>query len=367
MSPDPDDFLLSSYRYHLPPERIAQYPAEKRDQARLFMLNAVSGETRHGHFADVVGLIDKKDVLVINDARVFPARLFGRKDSGGKAEVFLLEFPRQTAPGEALAIALVKSSKRPKVGGAIAIGDVSDDGLRCLMTEYLGDGKWRLRLFFPPGEDLPALLERLGKIPLPPYISRDERSPGQGPGQGRDRERYQTVYADKLGAVAAPTAGLHFTPELLAALAAKGVGIARLTLYVGYGTFAPVRSDTILGHAIHAEYIEVREDCVAAVTAVKRQGGKVWAVGTTTTRALEFAALTGELRPINGWCDLYIYPGFQFQVVDNLITNFHLPETSLMFLVAALCGRKKLLASYEAAIGAGYRFYSYGDAMAVYR
>ena len=363
MSPHPDDFLLSSYRYHLPPEQIAQYPADRRDQARLLMLNAVSGETRHGHFADVTTLIDKNDVLVINDTKVFSARLFGQKDSGGKAEVFLLEFPSQTTPGEAMATALVKSSKRPKPGGAIVVAE----HLRCQVEEDLGDGKLRLRLLFPPHEDLPTLLEQLGQIPLPPYISR--RGQGQDPGQspGQDRERYQTVYADKPGAVAAPTAGLHFTPALLAALAAKGVRIARLTLHVGYGTFAPVRSDNILGHAIHAEYIEVPDDCVAMVAAAKNQRSKVWAVGTTTTRALEFAALTGQLRPASGWCDLYIYPGFQFRVVDNLITNFHLPETSLMFLVAALCGRKRLLASYETAIRAGYRFYSYGDAMAIYR
>lgn len=359
MSPHPDDFLLSSYRYHLPPEQIAQYPSDRRDQARLLMLNAASGATRHGRFSDLIDLIDKNDVLVINDTRVFPARLLGRKDSGGKAEVFLLEFPRRIAPGEALATALVKSSKRPKAGGAIVIGD----GLRCLVAEDFGDGKMRLRLFFPPSEDLSALLERLGKIPLPPYINRHN----QEQGSSQDRERYQTVYADKPGAVAAPTAGLHFTPELLAALAAKGVGIARLTLHVGYGTFAPVRDGNILDHAIHAEYVEVPEDCVVAVAAAKSRSGKVWAVGTTTTRALEFAALSGELRPTSGWCDLYIYPGFQFRAVDNLITNFHLPETSLMFLVAALCGRERLLASYEAAIQAGYRFYSYGDAMVVYR
>jgi len=364
MPPHPDDFLLSSYRYHLPAAQIAQYPADRRDQARLLMLDAVSGEMKHGRFADIIDLIDKNDVLVINDTRVFPARLHGHKASGGKAEVFLLELPRQIAPGQALATALVKSSKRPKVGSAILVGDRRGDSLRCLVEEDMDDGKLRLRLSFAPGEDLPALLERLGQIPLPPYISRDEH-PATAPGQ--DRERYQTVYADKPGAVAAPTAGLHFTPELLAALAEKGVHLARLTLHVGYGTFAPVRSDNILGHAIHSEYIEVPEDCVAAIYEAKRLGGQVWAVGTTTTRALEFAAQSGELGATSGWCDLYIYPGFQFRAVDNLITNFHLPETSLMFLVAALCGRERLLACYKTAIREGYRFYSYGDAMAVYR
>jgi len=364
MSTHPDDFLLSSYRYHLPAAQIAQYPADRRDQARLLMLNAANGQMRHGRFADLISLIDKNDILVINDTRVFPARLHGHKASGGKAEVFLLEFPRQIAPGQALVTALVKSSKRPKTGSEIFVGDDFGVSLRCLVEEDMGDGKLRLRLFWPPGEDLSALLERLGQIPLPPYISRDEQP---ATGQSQDRERYQTVYANKPGAVAAPTAGLHFTPELLAALAEKGVRLARLTLHVGYGTFAPVRGDNILGHAIHSEYIEVPEDCVAAIGATKDRGGKIWAVGTTTTRALEFAALSGKLKATSGWCDLYIYPGFQFRVVDNLITNFHLPETSLMFLVAALCGREKLLACYETAIQAGYRFYSYGDAMAVYR
>ncbi|HBT96514.1 MAG TPA: tRNA preQ1(34) S-adenosylmethionine ribosyltransferase-isomerase QueA [Desulfobulbaceae bacterium] len=363
MPPNPDDFLLSSYRYHLPAAQIAQHPARKRDQARLLMLNAENGQIGHGHFADIIGLIDKNDAVIMNDTRVFPARLHGHKSSGGKAEVFLLEFPRRIAPGEALALALVKSSKRPKPGGEIFISDGFGDSLRCLVEEDVGDGKLLLRLSWPANEDLPALLEHLGQIPLPPYISRDERPAAQS----QDRERYQTVYADKPGAVAAPTAGLHFTPELLAALEEKGVRLARLTLHVGYGTFAPVRGGNILDHAIHSEYIEVPADCVAVARDTKRLGGKVWAVGTTTTRALEFAARSGKLEPTSGWCDLYIYPGFQFQVVDNLITNFHLPETSLMFLVAALCGREQLLACYETAIREGYRFYSYGDAMAVYR
>jgi S-adenosylmethionine:tRNA ribosyltransferase-isomerase len=359
MPPHPDDFLLSSYRYHLPQEQIAQYPADRRDQARLLMLNAARGEIEHGHFADIARLIGADDLLVMNDTRVFPARLLGQKASGGKAEVFLLELPQQRTAGEAVATALVKSSKRPKVGGEIVI----DRDLRCLVEDDLADGKLRLRLLFPPQENLASLLEKFGQIPLPPYISRDAQSQA-------DRERYQTVYAAKLGAVAAPTAGLHFTPELLAAVAAKGSRIARLTLHVGYGTFAPVRCDNILEHAIHSEYIEVPAACVEAIGETKRRGGKVWAVGTTTTRALEFAALNNNAesgpQAMAGWCDLFIYPGFQFRVVDNLITNFHLPETSLMFLVAALCGRERLLASYQEAIRQGYRFYSYGDAMAIY-
>jgi S-adenosylmethionine:tRNA ribosyltransferase-isomerase len=357
MPPHPDDFLLSSYRYHLPPAQIAQYPASQRDQARLLMIEAASGQIEHGRFADIVHLIGADDVLVMNDTRVFPARLAGRKASGGKAEVFLLEFPRLVDAGEAVAAALVKSSKRPKPGGEIFIGN----DLRCLVEEDLPDGKLRLRLFFRPEEALASLLERLGQVPLPPYISRDS-------GRPEDRDRYQTVYAEKLGAVAAPTAGLHFTPELLAKLRAKGTRIAHLTLHVGYGTFQPVRCENIVGHPIHAEYIEVPAACIEAITASRKKNGKVWAVGTTTTRALEFAARAGGgPQPASGWCDLFIYPGFQFQVVDNLITNFHLPETSLMFLVAALCGRERLLACYEAAIREGYRFYSYGDAMAVYR
>ncbi|MDR3088381.1 MAG: tRNA preQ1(34) S-adenosylmethionine ribosyltransferase-isomerase QueA [Desulfobulbaceae bacterium] len=358
LSTQPADFLLSSYRYTVPSGQIAQYPAEKRDEARLLMLDAESGRIDHGRFADIQTLLKANDVLIINDTRVFPARLLGHKASGGKAEIFLLALPRLVAPGQATAMALVKSSKRPKPGGEIFIGDA----LRALVEEDVGDGKLRLRLFFPPHERLDELLARCGRIPLPPYISRDQE-------RTEDRGRYQTVYAAKPGAVAAPTAGLHFTPELLAALVEKGVSIGRLTLHVGYGTFAPVRAEHILEHTIHSEYIEVPEECVAAIGESRRRGGKVWAVGTTTTRALEYAAALGggELKATRAWCDLYIYPGFQFRVVDNLITNFHLPETSLMFLVAAFCGRERLLACYETAIQRGYRFYSYGDAMAVYR
>jgi S-adenosylmethionine:tRNA ribosyltransferase-isomerase len=356
MPAHPDDLLLSSYRYHLPSARIAQYPADRRDQSRLLMLEATSGQIEHGHFADLSRLIGADDVLVMNDTRVFPARLLGQKASGGKAEVFLLELPQVVSPGEAVATALVKSSKRPKKGSEIFV----NDDLRSVVEEDLADGKMRLRLLFPPEKTLTHLLEACGQIPLPPYINRDVQQPD-------DRERYQTVYAEKLGAVAAPTAGLHFTAELLAALRARGCRIAHLTLHVGYGTFQPVRCENILEHAIHAEYIEVPAACVEAIGAVRKKKGKVWAVGTTTTRALEFAARSGQLQASSGWCDLFIYPGFQFRVVDNLITNFHLPETSLMFLVAALCGRERLLACYEAAIREGYRFYSYGDAMAIYR
>jgi len=347
------DFSLAAYSYHLPPENIAQRPADRRDLSRLLVLDAGDGRLSHRSFADIAGYIRDEDMLVVNDTRVFPARLLGRKESGGRAEVFLLGYPlpkeeKCTAEVEAL----VRSSKRPKPGSRIIIGN-----LTCTVLELLDGGKARLLLSFDG--DLDTILETCGQVPLPPYISREEGTTQE------DVLRYQTVYANRPGAVAAPTAGLHFTEELLAQLTARGVQLGAITLHVGYGTFAPVRAEKILEHPIHEEHVEVPEETVATIEATRRRGGRIWAVGTTTVRALEFAAREGSLKPVSGRCDLYIYPGFTFRVVDNLITNFHLPGSSLMFLVAALCGRQTLLRCYQEAIRQGYRFYSYGDAMAV--
>jgi len=348
------DFSLEAYSYHLPPENIAQRPADRRDRSRLLVLDAGDGRISHRGFADIAGYIRDEDMLVVNDTRVFPARLLGRKESGGRAEVFLLGYPMPTEEkGTAEVEALIRSSKRPKPGSRIVIGDE----LACTVLELLDGGKARLLLRFDG--DLDTILGSLGQVPLPPYISRED---GTTP---EDVLRYQTVYANRPGAVAAPTAGLHFTEELLAQLTARGVQLGAITLHVGYGTFAPVRAEKILEHRIHEEYVEVPEETVTRIETVRQRGGRIWAVGTTTVRALEFAAREGSLRPVSGWCDLYIYPGFSFRVVDNLITNFHLPGSSLMFLVAALCGRETLLRCYREAIREGYRFYSYGDAMAV--
>lgn len=352
------DFHLSAYDYHLPAENIAQHPTDKRDSSRLLVLDMEGKTIRHRRFADIVELIDDRDMLVINDTRVFPARLTGHKKSGGKIEVFLLEFPTATAGanGSARALALLKCSKRPKSGSTIIL----NDQLACTVVELLEGGKARLELHFSPDQDITEILQSCGQIPLPPYINRLKGTTAE------DSERYQTVYADQPGAVAAPTAGLHFTEELLESLENRGVALGRITLHVGYGTFAPVRNERISDHSIHEEYVMVPVETTEKIRMAKERGGRIWAVGTTTVRALEFAAQDREeLGPVEGWCGIYIYPGFRFRVVDNLITNFHLPNSSLMFLVAALCGRETLLDCYTKAIKEGYRFYSYGDAMAI--
>jgi S-adenosylmethionine:tRNA ribosyltransferase-isomerase len=350
------DFNLESYTFNLPQQNIAQKPADKRDHSRLLVLDTAGKRITHRNFRDITDYIRDEDMLVVNDTRVFPARLFGRKDSGGKAEVFLLNFPAlKEKGGSAVAEALIKSSKRPRPGSAITISEQ----LSCTVLELLDGGKARLALNFDPLRDLAEILVSCGQVPLPPYIQRENGTTAE------DAARYQTVYANQPGAVAAPTAGLHFTDDLLAELTSRGVLMGTITLHVGYGTFAPVRTEKILEHQIHEEYVVVPEETVAKIAAARQRGGRIWAVGTTTVRALEFAARGGALKPLEAWCDLYIYPGFTFRVVDNLITNFHLPGSSLMFLVSALCGRETLLASYKEAIREGYRFYSYGDAMAV--
>lgn len=353
-----NDLLLSSYSYHLPPQCIAQSPADRRDSSRLLVLDRDDGAMRHQRFADITELFAAGDMLVVNDTKVFPARLLGSKDSGGKVEAFLLRYPEvvDEARGVAVAEALIKASKRPRAGTKLFLGGLP----AAEVEEDLGDGKVRLRLEFPPAKGLAATLEEAGRVPLPPYIERPDGC------TDTDRLRYQTVYAERPGAVAAPTAGLHFTEDLLERISKRGVAIGRITLHVGYGTFAPVREEDITRHRLHEEYCVVGEDTAAMVNRTKRQGGRVWAVGTTSVRTLEFAARgDGRVKAVADWCGLYIYPGFTFQVVDHLVTNFHLPDSSLMFLVAALCGRETLLSCYRTAIEEGYRFFSYGDAMAI--
>ncbi len=298
-------------------------------------------------------------MLAVNDTRVFPARLPGCKMTGGKTEVFLLEYPRESgtsSPGTAVASALLKASKRPRPGTVIDIGN----DLSCRVLELFDEGKALIELRYEKGADLNKILAECGQVPLPPYI---ERSTGT---TAEDAERYQTVYADRPGAVAAPTAGLHFTDSLLQTLSKRGIAIGRVTLHVGYGTFAPIRCRDIREHIIHEEYAVIPKETADLINRTKKQGGRIWAIGTTTVRALEYAAdEQGRLHPAEGWCGLYIVPGYRFKVVDNLITNFHLPRSSLMFLVSALCGRETLLSCYREAIDRGYGFYSYGDAMAI--
>ncbi len=360
---DPRDLKLESYDYQLPQENIAQHPAQRRDGSKLLILKQDTPAARHCSFPDIVDYLQPGDVLVTNDTKVFPARLLGKKETGGKCEVFLLGFPKEK---ESLSIekrcfatmALLKSSKRPVRGSKIVISEV----LTCSVTDYTDNGKADLLLEFPSTYTIHEILATSGAVPLPPYIIREN---GTLP---EDENRYQTVYAKNSGAVAAPTAGLHFTDELLDTIRKKEVDIVSVTLHVGYGTFAPVREQHITDHTIHSEFISISEEVATIVNTVKAKGGKVWAVGTTTTRALEFSCDSqGKLTAKEGLCDLYIYPGYQFKIIDNLITNFHLPGSSLLFLVSALCGREKLLASYREAIAQDYRFYSYGDAMAVLR
>jgi S-adenosylmethionine:tRNA ribosyltransferase-isomerase len=355
---------LEDYDYDLPPERIAQFPAPQRDQSRLLVLDSGTTVT-HCHFSDLVNYLRETDLLVINNTRVFPARLLGQKATGGKVELFLLSFPcilpNSSLPApwrEATAPALIKSSKRPKPGDTLHFSKQ----LRARVDGFSADGKVAVTIQYnqTQGESLEALMEAHGQMPLPPYISRPDGSSSE------DLHRYQTRYARHTGSVAAPTAGLHFSDELLAAIGRKGVEVASVMLHVGYGTFAPVREEDIRNHLIHKEYIEISTDNAVTINRAKAEGRRIWAVGTTTVRTLEFAAdKQGAIQPMAGECDLFIYPGFQFQVVDNLITNFHLPKSSLLFLVSALAGRNKILDAYREAIVEKYRFFSYGDAMAI--
>jgi S-adenosylmethionine:tRNA ribosyltransferase-isomerase len=353
-------FDINDYNFDLPSEQIAQNPVVERDESRLLILDSRNGRLTDGKFGDVVGLLQPGDLLIVNDTKVFPARLVGKKESGGRVELFILDYPRTFGADAAGAgrrkaevLGLLKSSKGGRVGGRL----IFPESLLGEILEVFSDGKVRVALTF--AGDFAAVLERCGRVPLPPYIRRTDETTA-------DRERYQTVYARENGAVAAPTAGLHFTERLLATLNDRGVQLGRVTLHVGYGTFAPVREDDIRQHRIHREYYRLPEETAEMVNQTKAAGGRVWAVGTSTARVLETSAgPAGLLAAQEGWTELYIYPGYRFKVINNLITNFHLPKSSLLFLVSALAGREVLLAAYAHAVQKGYRFYSYGDAMAI--
>ncbi len=354
------EFDLSTYNYALPPENIAQHPADARENSKLLILNRKTGKRSHSNFKNITELLNPGDLLVANNTRVFPARLYGHKESGGKIEVFLLSYPVETITGtteiRAEVTSLIKSSKRPKPGTTLFLGpDISANVL-----QLLDEGKVKIELRYARDRSLAELLEAHGQVPLPPYISR------KGGCTSNDKERYQTVYARNPGAVAAPTAGLHFSENLLREIQNTGVNFTAITLHVGHGTFAPVRCEDIRNHKIHQEYVSVTKETAELINETKKRGGKIWAVGTTTVRTLEFMAdKEGKVLAGDDWCRLYIMPGYTFKVIDNLITNFHLPESSLLFLVSALCGRKPLMEAYRDAITRNYRFYSYGDAMAV--
>ncbi len=341
------------FDYDLPGESIAQHPAQRRDRSRLLVLHRQSGRIEHRVFHHVVEYLEPGDVLAVNDTRVVKARLYGTRGTGGWVELLLIRPSREQ--GEPVWEAMIRCRGKLRDGESVALGD----GLSATILGREGDGASLVELHFEG--DLDDLLARTGRAPLPPYIKRpreDDRYAAE------DAERYQTVYAEKPGAVAAPTAGLHFTEQTLEAVRDRGCRIAAITLHVGPGTFKPVRAERIEEHSVDAEYYELTEDVADVLNDAKR----VVAVGTTTTRVLETRARarpgqSERVLPGRGWTDLYIYPPFEFRAVDALITNFHLPRSSLLMLVSAFAGRERVLAAYEEAKDRGYRFYSYGDAM----
>lgn len=352
MSRRRDGSELSDYDYELPPERIARYPASRRDESRLLVLGT-AGEIRHLTFSDVTELFRPGDVLVVNESRVLPARLLGRKPTGAPSEVLLVR-PATEGADPHLWEALVRPGGKLKPGRTVLIAD--DLSVEILDSAPGGGRVVRLVTNLPVEE----ALERHGHMPLPPYLERED--------EPLDRERYQTVYARQPGSVAAPTAGLHFTPELLEALRQRGVARVPVTLHVGIGTFRPVDADDIEGHEMHEEWYDVPEATAAAVNAARAEGRRVWAVGTTSVRTLESAVdEEGLVRAGPGTTSLFIRPPHEPRVVDCLLTNFHLPRSTLLMLVAAFAGYERVMDAYHEAIGAGYRFYSYGDAMAVVR
>ena len=335
----------NDFYYDLPPELIAQTPLEKRDESRLLCLDKETGELSHHHFYELPDFLRAGDCLILNNSRVLPARLLGRRlPGGGACEVLLLQ-----DKGDKVWECLVRPGKHLREGARVSFGDGE---LTAEIAEVLPDGN-RLVRFDYNGIFL-EVLERLGKMPLPPYIKEELQ----------DQERYQTVYSKVNGSAAAPTAGLHFTPELLERIAAKGVGVGYVTLHVGLGTFRPVKEDEIEQHDMHSEYCTIPQETADLINRTKANGGRVICVGTTSCRTIEsWAGEDGTMTATGGWTNIYIYPGYRFKVMDALVTNFHLPESTLIMLVSALAGREHVLAAYEEAVRERYRFFSFGDAM----
>ena len=337
----------SDFYFDLPKELIAQNPLEERSSSRLLVLNRETGERTHRIFKDVIEYLNPGDCLVINNTKVIPARLYGHKeDTQAQIEILLLK-----NKGNDVWETLVKPGKKAKPGSRISFGDgllvgevldVVEEGNRLIRFEYEGIFE--------------EILDQLGQMPLPPYITE----------QLKDKNRYQTVYAKHDGSAAAPTAGLHFTPELLAQIEAKGVKIAHVTLHVGLGTFRPVKVEDVTAHHMHSEFYMIEEDQAQLINETKKNGGKIISVGTTSCRTLESATdENGILHAGSGWTDIFIYPGYQFKMIDRLITNFHLPESTLLMLVSALAGKDQIMAAYEEAVSMKYRFFSFGDAMMI--
>lgn len=377
----PRDFSLQGYMFDLPEERIAQFPAQRRSDSRLMVLRRENGQTETARFSDILSYLPENCLLVANNSRVVPARLIGKRQERSKVEFLLLSpvplleanvyAPEPLFPGwsGAEAQGLLRPAKKVRVGEVISFRE----NLTLDVLEKGEFGQAKVRLAWKG--DLLSILEQCGSPPLPPYIKRGT-APGRAAPSARenllDRERYQTVYArrEKSGSVAAPTAGLHFTPALCESLRESGREWAELTLYVGYGTFSPVRCEDIREHAMHAEYVELTEDTAAAIRKAKKEGRPVIAVGTTSCRTLEGACARqgvsgAELRGFSGWVDHFLYPGKPFAVIDGLVTNFHLPGSSLIMLVSAFAGRERVLEAYRKAIAEEFRFFSYGDSMLI--
>lgn len=340
---------VDAYDFHLPEELIAQTPLSDRSSSRLLLVNKEDGELAHRHFTDITDYFQPGDTLVLNDTRVIPARLFGvKEDTGAKAEVLLLK-----NVGDDRWEALVKPGKKLKTGAVI----IFSDELRAVVEDEADMGGRTLHFIYEG--IFQEILDRLGSMPLPPYIKETLD----------DRERYQTVYAKHEGSAAAPTAGLHFTKELLEQIEAKGVNIAYITLHVGLGTFRPMSVEKVEEHVMHSEYFVMSQETADTINTTKEKGGRIIAVGTTSCRTLETVGRQCEGGPLvacSGWTDIFIYPGYKFNVVNALITNFHLPKSTLVMLVSALAGREHILAAYEEAIEQKYRFFSFGDAMFIY-
>ncbi len=337
----------SDFYYDLPPELIAQTPLEQRDESRLLCLDKATGEWSHRHFYELPNLLRPGDCLILNNSRVLPARLLGQRlPGGGACELLLLQ-----DKGDKVWECLVRPGKHLRQGARVSFGNGE---LTAEIAEVLPDGN-RLVRFDYEGIFL-EVLERLGKMPLPPYIKEELQ----------DQERYQTVYSKINGSAAAPTAGLHFTPELLEKIAAKGIGIGYVTLHVGLGTFRPVKEDEIEQHDMHSEYCTIPQETADLINRTKASGGRVICIGTTSCRTVEsWAGEDGSMTAAGGWTNIYIYPGYRFKVMDALVTNFHLPESTLIMLVSALAGREHTLAAYKEAVRERYRFFSFGDAMFV--
>ena len=335
----------SDFYYELPQELIAQEPLERRDASRLMVLDKHSGKTEHRHFYDIIDMIEPGDTLILNDTKVLPARLYGTKEDTGGAIEFLLLNKHSLDTWEVI----LRPGRRAKPGARFVFGNGE---LKAEILEVINDGNRLVR--FEYEGIFENVLDKLGEMPLPPYITK----------KLEDKDRYQTVYAKHTGSAAAPTAGLHFTPELLEKIKAKGINIGYVTLHVGLGTFRPVKADEITDHKMHSEYYVLPPETAELINKTKAAGKRVIAVGTTTTRTLETAGLNGlPLKPSSGWTDIFIYPGKELHVIDSLITNFHLPESTLIMLVSAMAGRENVLNAYKEAVKEKYRFFSFGDAM----